>query len=307
MPPDAVLVTQDLTKEYGGRRVVDQLTVSVEQGCFWGLLGPNGAGKTTFLRMLIGNTAPSAGALHVLDYSMPAQAAEARRLIGVVPQKDNLDPDFTVLENLETYGAYYGLGKTRMAHHYRELLQFAALENKATAPIATLSGGMQRRLSVARALVNQPQLLVLDEPTTGLDPQARQLLWQRLRELHTRGMTMILTTHFMEEAERLCDQVTVMDNGRILDSAPPRQLIQKHIESQVIEVHGHDLQAWHANEGRGLAERAETVGETTFYYTYDEGPLVTALRQHPRLQYLHRPANLEDVFVKLTGRDLRDE
>ncbi|MBT6277138.1 MAG: ATP-binding cassette domain-containing protein [Chromatiales bacterium] len=304
---DAIVEADALTKSYAGQRVVDALTLSVERGCFWGLLGPNGAGKTTFLRMLIGNTPQDSGSLKVLGHTLPEQASEVRRFVGVVPQKDNLDPDFTVLENLQVYGAYFGLSKAQARQHYQDLLRFAALEGRENAQIGTLSGGMQRRLSVARALVNNPQLLVLDEPTTGLDPQARQLLWQRLRELRTGGMTLILTTHFMEEAERLCDFVTVMDKGRILDAAPPRTLIARHIEPQVVEVYGGEAQAWHERVGMHLAQRSERVGETTFYYTEDEAPLVAELRSQCALHYLHRPANLEDVFVKLTGRDLRDE
>jgi len=302
----AVIQARKLTKRYGHFTAVDKVDIEVQAGEFWGLLGPNGAGKTTLLRMIIGNIPPSAGQLQVLDYLIPDQATAMRRRIGVVPQKDNLDPDFTVVENLRTYAAYFGLSTKKFDKYIQELLAFASLENKWDAPINTLSGGMQRRLSLIRALVNEPELLILDEPTTGLDPQARQLIWQRLRALRARGMTLVLTTHYMEEAERLCDRVTIMDNGCILDNGPPKTLIQRYIEPHVIEVFGADLETWHRDTAKGLAERSEQVGETLFYYSTDERPLLNALNQQPGLAYLHRPANLEDVFIKLTGRELRD-
>ncbi|MGB0751965.1 MAG: ATP-binding cassette domain-containing protein [Gammaproteobacteria bacterium] len=302
----AVVETRDLTKVYADIDVVDHLNVEISAGSCWGLLGPNGAGKTTFLRMLIGNTAPSSGALNVLGFSLPAEAAEARRRIGVVPQMDNLDPDFTVLENLIVYGAYFDMSRREVLDRADDLLEVGALAHKADAPIATLSGGMQRRLSLIRALINDPELLILDEPTTGLDPQARQLIWQRLRELSKQGLSLVLTTHFMDEAERLCDQVTVMDHGKILDSGSPRELITRHIEPNVIEVHGDGVVTWHDEIGHSLADRHERIGGTDLYYVRDERALLNALSSAEAVQFLHRPANLEDVFVKLTGRDLRD-
>jgi lipooligosaccharide transport system ATP-binding protein len=308
-PPTAdapIITATGLTKHYGSYAAVNQVDFTVQAGECWGLLGPNGAGKTTLLRLLIGNTPPTAGQLHVLGYPIPAAATAMRRRIGVVPQKDNLDPDFTVVENLRTYADYFGLTGPGLQERIAELLAFVALEAKRDAPISTLSGGMQRRLSLIRALLNEPDLLILDEPTTGLDPQARQVIWQRLRALRSRGMTLVLTTHYMEEAQRLCDRITVLDYGRILDSGPPAGLIRQHIEPQVIEVFGPDLQTWHASTGAALAKRSEQVGETLFYYTHDERPLLAALRPQTALSYLHRPANLEDVFVKLTGRELRD-
>lgn len=303
---EPVVECTQLTKVYEDTPVVNRLDVRVESGVCWGLLGPNGAGKTTFLRMLLGATTPTSGQLSVLGHVLPEQAATARRRIGVVPQQDNLDPDFTVLENLLVFGAYFGLSRASVLERSDRLLAFAALQGKAHMRIDSLSGGMQRRLSLIRALVNDPSLLVLDEPTTGLDPQARQLIWQRLRELRNDGMTLILTTHFMDEAERLCDVITVMDNGTILDTGAPRELIKRHIEPHVIEVHGERLDAFHDTYGDTLSARHERVGETAFYYARDESALIEALRSSPSLVYLHRPANLEDVFVKLTGRDLRD-
>lgn len=301
-----VVEARALTKRYGGEAVVDAVDLQVSPGEFCGLLGPNGAGKTTLLRMVIGNTPPSGGALGVLGLPVPAQARHMRTSIGVVPQEDNLDPDFTVLENLQIYASYYGRSRAALERHMGELLAFAALEGKAHVAISTLSGGMRRRLSLVRALVNDPDLLVLDEPTTGLDPQARHIMWQRLRVLRSRGMTMLLTTHYMEEAERLCDRVIIMDHGRILDSDTPRGLIRRHIEPQVVEVRGPDLDDWHAAVGAALAQRSECIGETMFYYTDDEHPLIEALCATPDLIFIHRPANLEDVFLKLTGKELRE-
>jgi lipooligosaccharide transport system ATP-binding protein len=302
----AVIKASGLVKYYGDSTAVAGVDFEVRSGEFWGLLGPNGAGKTTLLRMLTGNTPPSAGALEVLGFNIPREATTMRRRIGVVPQQDNLDPDFTVAENLRTYAAYFALAGNIVEQRVEELLGFASLEHKRDAYIPTLSGGMKRRLSLVRALINEPELLILDEPTTGLDPQARQLIWQRLRALRTRGMTLVLTSHYMEEAERLCDRVTVMDHGHILASDHPKALIRQYIEPQVIEVYGPGLDYWHRNTGAKLAVRSEQVGETVFYYARDEQALLQAVNRQPQLSFLHRPANLEDVFVKPTGRELRD-
>ncbi|MDQ2696584.1 MAG: ATP-binding cassette domain-containing protein [Pseudomonadota bacterium] len=300
-----VIEAKGLVKRYGAFPAVDGIDVEVRAGECWGLLGPNGAGKTTFLRMVIGATPPTAGRLWVLGHDIPRQAVAMRRRIGVVPQKDNLDVDFTVAENLYTFATYFGLPAAAVRDRVAELLAFAALESRRDAYINTLSGGMQRRLSLVRALINAPELLILDEPTTGLDPQARQVIWQRLRALRAQGMTLVLTTHYMEEAQRLCDRITVMDHGRILDTDRPEALVRKYVEPHVVEVYGPGLDAWRA-QGEALAERCEAVGETAFYYACDEQPLLAALQHQPGLTYLHRPANLEDVFVRLTGRELRD-
>lgn len=305
MPSPAVEAIA-LTKRYGPRTAVDRVDLIVPAGEFWGLLGPNGAGKTTFLRMVIGQVPPSAGRLRVLGHPVPEQARPMRFRLGVVPQHDNLDPDFTVAENLQVYGRYFGLGGDLLRGRIGELLGFAALGDRADSPIAALSGGMRRRLALARGLLNEPDLLVLDEPTTGLDPQARQVMWQRLRELKSRGLTLLLTTHYMEEAQRLCERVVVLDAGRVLDSGSPSALIARHIEPQVLEAHGPGVEAWHATHGARLAARSEQAGETHYYYAHDERPLLASLAAVPGVIYLHRPANLEDVFLKLTGRELRD-
>ena len=305
-PPSAVIEAIGLRKQYGDLVAVAGVDVRVPRGSCFGLLGPNGAGKTTFLRMVVGKTPPSGGSLEVLGLPVPAQAGRMRARLGMVPQLDNLDPDFTVAENLRTYAHYFGLSGPIIEQRIVELLDFAALGQRADARINALSGGMQRRLSLCRALVNQPDLLILDEPTTGLDPQARQMIWQKLRQLRAQGMTLVLTTHYLEEAERLCDHVAIMDHGRLLDDAAPATLIERHIEPQVVEVYGPGLEAFHDQTAARLAERTELVGETRFYYAHDERALVAALGNAPQLRFLHRRATLEDVFVKLTGRDLRD-
>jgi lipooligosaccharide transport system ATP-binding protein len=298
---------QGLRKSFGGQPVVDGVDLAVYPGECFGILGPNGAGKTTTLRMLLGLTPPDSGELSVLTHSVPRQARRMRRRVGIVPQQDNLDPDFTVRENLLTYASYFGLGGPALVRHIEDPLAFASLEQKADAHIATLSGGMKRRLILARALINTPELIILDEPTTGLDPQARQLIWQRLRALLMQGKTLILTTHYMEEAERLCDRIMILDRGRVLVTGTPRELIARHIEPQVVEVYGPGIEAWVQRQGRFMACRVEQVGETTFCYTPDADPLLENLRTLPQLRFLHRPANLEDVFLRLTGRELRDE
>lgn len=304
MPP--IVTAKELTKRYDGQTVVGGISLQVQPGECFGLLGPNGAGKTTTLRMLLGMTPPDGGQLEVLGYSIPEQAPMMRRLLGVVAQQDNLDPDFTVMENLRTYASYFGISLGERTPRMQSLLDFASLGHKAGARIDELSGGMKRRLAIARALVNDPQLVILDEPTTGLDPQARQLIWQRLRALLNEGRTLILTTHYMDEAQRLCDRLAIMDHGVILDVGSPTELIKRHIEPHVVEVHGPGLESWlSAGEGRWVL-RSERVGETLFCYTDHERELVDALCEHEGLHYVSRAADLEDVFLKLTGRELRE-
>lgn len=302
---NAALTVSGLRKSYEGNEVVAGIDFSVPRGTCFGLLGPNGAGKTTTLRCCLGLTTPNDGTIRLRGFSVPVEAEKARVRIGVVPQFDNLDPDFTVGENLIVYGRYFGLGRADMRKRIPELLDFAGLHGKENARIQTLSGGMKRRLTLARALVNDPEIVFLDEPTTGLDPQARHLIWDRLKQLTARGKTLILTTHFMDEAERLCDRLAVLDSGRLIAEGAPRELIATHIEPQVVEVFGDEAAAW-ARKRSALGERIETAGETAFFYCHDVTPLLAALTHEPALRYLHRPATLEDVFIKLTGRELRD-
>jgi len=301
-----VLSATNLRKSYGELKVVAGVDIAVEKGECFGLLGPNGAGKTTTLRLLLGLIDPDAGEIQMLGHGVHKHAREARLRVGVVPQMDNLDPDFTVHENFMTYGRYFGLRDAEIAARIPALLDFAGLTNRADAKIQALSGGMKRRLTLARALVNDPDLIFLDEPTTGLDPQARHLMWQGLRRLLSQGKTIILTTHFMEEAERLCDRLTIMDRGHVIATGSPRELIAQHIEPNVMELYGEQVAGWGQQFGGELCERFEVVGETLFCYSRDGEALTQNLKAQPHLRYLHRPANLEDVFLKLTGRDLRD-
>ncbi len=296
-----------ISKRFGDFQAVDGLDLTIRQGECFGLLGPNGAGKSTTLKLLLGLLTPDAGRIELLGLAVPAQARQARSLVGVVPQNDALDPDFTVAENLVVFGRYFGLSRRDCEAKVPALLDFAGLAGKGGASIASLSGGMRRRLTIARALVNDPRVLFLDEPTTGLDPQARHMIWERLKQLTARGKTIVLTTHFMDEAERLCDRLAVIDRGRKIAEDSPQGLVRSQIEPSVVEVYGDGLDAFCARmQGVPGVQRIERVGETAFVYNRDPAPIVAAAEQAPGLRYLQRAANLEDVFLKLTGRDLRD-
>jgi lipooligosaccharide transport system ATP-binding protein len=301
-----MLKVAGLRKRYGDLEVVRGVNLQVASGTCFGLLGPNGAGKTTTLRCCLGLTTPDSGSIELAGLPVPAQAREARARVGVVPQFDNLDPDFTVAENLIMYGRYFGLSRRECEAQVERLLVFAGLTDKAKAPIETLSGGMKRRLTLARAMINDPQILFMDEPTTGLDPQARHLVWDRLKTLLTEGRTLILTTHFMDEAQRLCDRVAIMDQGVIIAEGAPHELIDREIEPAVIEVYGDGIDSWFETAGKRYSERSELAGDTAFCYCHDPGPLLRTLEGLSELRSLRRSANLEDVFLKLTGRDLRD-
>jgi lipooligosaccharide transport system ATP-binding protein len=303
---NAVISVENLQKSYAGHRVVNGISLNIRRGECYGLLGPNGAGKTTTLRLLLGLIDPDTGKLSLLGHAVPRHARAARLRIGVVPQMDNLDPDFTVAENLLVYGRYFGMQDAEIEARIPQLLEFANLTGKRDAKVPTLSGGMKRRLTLARALVNDPDIIFLDEPTTGLDPQARHLIWQRLRELTAQGKTLLLTTHFMDEAERLCHRLAILDQGRMIAEDTPRGLIAQHIEPQVVEVFGEGVAAWAQSHAARYSQRYEVSGETAFCYVGDAQPLVAHLGEHAELRYLHRPANLEDVFIKLTGREMRE-
>ena len=302
---DWIIKADRLTKSFNGEAVVKELQLRIPYGGCFGLLGPNGAGKTTTLKMILGQSPLTAGSLDVLGMDVTRQARRIRRQVGVVPQSDNLDPDFTVTENLEVYAGFFGLGGAAVRRRVTDLLQFVELSEKAGVRINQLSGGMKRRLSIARALLNTPRLLVLDEPTTGLDPQVRHLIWSRLRDLKSAGTTLLLTTHFMEEAERLCDDIIILDHGVILTQGHPRRLIREHVEPEVVEIHG-EMDALPGILTETDLHRAEIVGETIYYFTDTPREILKRVEGRANLHCLHRPANLEDVFLRLTGRELRE-
>jgi lipooligosaccharide transport system ATP-binding protein len=254
----------------------------------------------------LGLTVPDSGHITLAGQSVPDNARAARQRVGVVPQADNLDPDFTVAENLLVFGRYFGFCDIEISTRIPALLEFANLSAKKDARIGELSGGMKRRLTLARALVNDPDLIFMDEPTTGLDPQARHMIWERLKTLLAQGKTIFLTTHFMDEAERLCNRLAVIDHGQMIAEGSPRALIEKHIEAQVVEVYGENALSWGETVGRLKSARYEISGETVFCYTNDVQPILESLQTYTGVRYVHRPANLEDLFLKLTGREMRD-
>lgn len=315
-PPPPLLQARHLVKRYGDATVVDDLSFEIAPGECLGVIGPNGAGKTTTIRMCLGLTAPDGGEIEALGgLRMPRDARAIKAQLGVVSQFDSLDPDFSCAENLMVYARYFGFSRRAFAPRIAQLLEFAALSHKADAKPGELSGGMRRRLSLARALVNDPRLLMLDEPTTGLDPQARHLMWERLQTLLQQGKSILLTTHFMDEAERLCSRLLVVDHGRKIAEGRPRELIAQHLEPEVVEVygqngHGPNAEALARSPAARFAARVEVSGETVFFYTPQARALLDALEaQHGghALRTFHRPANLEDLFLKLTGRQIRED
>jgi lipooligosaccharide transport system ATP-binding protein len=302
-----LLNVENLVKRFGDNTVVDDLSFHISPGECLGVIGPNGAGKTTTLRMCLGLSTPDSGQIDYFDgLCMPQDALAIKSRLGVVSQMDTLDPDFTCAENLLVYGRYFGMKDAAIRARIPALLEFASLTAKADAKPGQLSGGMKRRLSLARALVNDPKLLLLDEPTTGLDPQARHLMWERLQLLLQQGKSILLTTHFMDEAERLCDRLLVLDHGRVIAQGKPRELIAAHLERDVIEVFGAGALALIDSALAQMAQRVERSGETVFFYTDEAPALLAQLATHAGLRSLHRPANLEDLFLKLTGRQIRE-
>ena len=302
-----IFSVQSLSKRYGTTTVVNDLSFDIAPGECLGVIGPNGAGKTTTIRMCLGLTAPDAGRITAFGLQMPHDALAIKERLGIVSQFDSLDPDFSCAENLLVFGRYFGLKDAVIKARIPKLLEFAALTHKADAKLSELSGGMKRRLSLARALVNDPQLLLLDEPTTGLDPQARHLMWERLQRLVQQGKSILLTTHFMDEAERLCNRLLVLDHGKKMTEGAPRQLIADNLEPDVVEVYAAGALALADSPLKALAARTEVSGETVFFYTQNAKRLLEALTAYPQLRTLHRPANLEDLFLKLTGRQIRED
>lgn len=300
-----LILAQGLLKRYHGQVVVDQIDFAVRQGECFGILGPNGAGKTTTLRMIIGLTSKDAGELRLFGQRILVDDPHAHYRMGVVSQEDNLDDDLTVAENILVYGRYFGLATALLQQRIEELLAFMQLLERRDQAVRTLSGGMKRRLVIARALAASPELLILDEPTTGLDPQARHMIWQRLGALKSNGTTLLLTTHYMEEAFHLCDRLMIMDQGRILAMGSPVELIREHVEPEVVEIRGINRPIQLA-ACQHLPGRLEMAGDALYCHTEDAAGILELLQGRRDLACLLRPANLEDVFLKLTGRELRD-
>ena len=302
MPPLAVAAS-GLTKRFGDFAAVDGIDLEIAVGEAFGFLGPNGAGKTSTMRMIATLTPPTSGTLRVLGMDANTNGSTIRGRLGIVPQEDTLDAELTVRENLVMYGRYFGLSRTEARRRAGDLLGFVQLGGRADARVDDLSGGMKRRLTIARALVNEPDLVLLDEPTTGLDPQARHLVWERLHRLKSEGRTLLITTHYMDEAEQLCDRLVIMDRSRIVAAGSPRALIDAHVTREVLEVRGvdeHDL--------TDLGARTERVSDRVLLYTDDADAAAAALHDRGTQpgSLLVRRASLEDVFLTLTGRTLEE-
>ena len=302
-----MIVASGLTKTYGDFKAVDGIDFEVKKGESFGLLGPNGAGKSTTKRMVASVSTRTSGELSILGMDPNHRGPDIRAHLGVVPQQDNLDVELKVRENLIVYGRYFGLPHKFLTKKADELLEFAQLTDKAKTKVDNLSGGMKRRLTIARALVNEPDILLLDEPTTGLDPQARHILWDRLFRLKEEGVTLVITTHYMDEAEQLCDRLVVMDKGKIMAEGTPSDLISRFSSREVVEVRfGSDKNAEIAPRLQGLGDRLEVLPDRILIYTAEgEAVLETLAHQglHPMTSLVRR-SSLEDVFLRLTGRSL---
>ena len=306
---ETTLAARGLKKSYGDFEAVKGVDFQVYRGECFGFLGPNGAGKTTTMMMIYGAAIPTGGELKVVGMDVRRAEREVKRRIGVVPQENNLDEDLKVKENLIVYGRYFDLPRKLVRKRAAELLEFVQLQDKADAKVEQLSGGMKRRLLIARALINDPDLVVLDEPTTGLDPQARHLVWDKLRELTGEGKTLVLTTHYMDEAAQLCDRLCIMEGGRIIVEGSPREMISEHVSSEVLEIRAasHDLKKLTAAV-ESAADSVDSIGGSIYVYTPDAESVTRKVRESgiPVSNVLHRQASLEDVFLKLTGRRLVD-
>jgi lipooligosaccharide transport system ATP-binding protein len=305
--PAPVITASSLTKKYKEFAAVDGISFEVAPGESFGLLGPNGAGKSTTMRMVGAVSTRTSGDLSILGLDPDEHGPEIRSQLGVVPQADNLDQELRVRDNLIVYGRYFGIPRSVVAKRADELLEFAQLADRAKAKVDDLSGGMKRRLTIARALVNEPKILLLDEPTTGLDPQARHILWDRLFRLKEQGTTLVLTTHYMDEAEQLCDRLVVVDKGTIMAEGSPAELIRVHSSREVLEVRfGSDRNAAVAEQLAGIGDRVEVLPDRILIYSADgEGVLAHLQRQGLEpITSLVRRSSLEDVFLRLTGRTL---
>jgi len=294
-----IIKAEGLSKRYGDFDAVRGIDFAVEPAHCIGLLGPNGAGKSSTMRMIMGLSTVTSGSLEVFNHPVQEMTRVNKARIGLVPQETNLDPDITVIENLQVFGRYFSLSPQTIAERVPRLLEFMQLEDKAGALVMALSGGMKRRLVIARALIAEPELVILDEPTTGLDPQARVLIWKQLLALKQQGRTLLLTTHYMDEAQRLCDRIIVIDHGQILDQGSPKELISRHVGGHVFEVEKPRL----PKSDTGYQD-SEDIGDTILYFVQSPAEFIETLPEDS--VYLHRQANLEDVFLRLTGRVLRE-
>ena len=304
-----LIEAEGLTKQFGDFTAVDGIDFAVEAGEAFGFLGPNGAGKTSTMRMIEAVSPPTSGRLTVLGMDPEKDGPAIRARLGVVPQEDNLDEELTVVENLLMYGRYFGIPRHVIRTRTDELLDFVQLTERRDSQVQTLSGGMKRRLTIARGLINEPEVLMLDEPTTGLDPQARHALWDRLYRLKQQGVTLIITTHYMEEAEQLCNRLVVMDKAKIVAEGSPPELIEEHSTREVVELRFPiGLQETALEDLQGLAKRTEILPDRVLLYTDDADATVEAIierRLEPETTVVRR-SSLEDVFLRLTGRSLDD-
>jgi lipooligosaccharide transport system ATP-binding protein len=317
VPESSLIYARALTKTYGDVRAVKGIDLDIEAGESFGFLGPNGAGKSTTMRMVAAVSPPGGGTLSILGMDPATQGPAIRARLGVCPQEDTLDPELTARENLTVYGRYFGLSRRECASKADELLAFTSLTDKAASKTEALSGGMRRRLTIARSLINDPDVLLLDEPTTGLDPQARHLVWDRLFRLKQSGVTLVLTTHYMDEAEQSCDRLVVIDQGVIVAAGSPQELIKEHSTREVAELRfgaddapdGHEaIAAQHGDRLADLGERLEALPDRLLLYTDDGDAATIALHERGLrpASVLVRRSTLEDVFLRLTGRTLVD-
>lgn len=304
-----IIAAKDLVKTYNGRAAVKGITFGVTQGECFGILGPNGAGKSSIAKMIYCFSPVTQGNLSVLGMSVREKPRQVKERLGVVPQENNLDTNLTVIENLVVYGSFFQIPARIVLTRAEEMLDFFELSDYKNSKIDELSGGMKRRLTIARSLINSPEILILDEPTTGLDPQARHLVWQRLRRLKELGVTLLLTTHYMDEAEHLCDRLIVIDEGVILEEGQPKELVLKHIGHEVLEVgRGAEMVDEILEAGKTNIKGFKIVGDMLFIYPEDGQTLIDRLRpvSDSFSRQMLRRANLEDVFLKLTGRGLAE-
>jgi lipooligosaccharide transport system ATP-binding protein len=300
-----IIEARQVVKRYGGFTAVDAISFTIQSGEFFGLLGPNGAGKTSAIRMMYGFSPVTSGTMRVFGMDISRDWRQIRSRLGVCQQENTLDPDLTVEQNLMIYARYFEIPAARARQRAEELLTFFALNNKRKAKVAELSGGLARRLQLARSLMSGPELLILDEPTTGLDPQSRHQVWDRLLELKNRGLTILLTTHYMDEAESLCDRLLIMDHGKIVAQGEPRRLITEHAADSVIEIEGAGPQLRQYIQQNNI--KHDDLGRRMIVYAHAGGQLAEEVRRKFCMgSCLFRPGNLEDVFLRLTGRELRE-